>query len=143
MASRLLRLNPGVNSHSAFYTSSPGESAYNPHPHFTPLPPPPTLPALLRSSTCLQASQSTAFVDLKSSTQPFSGFSSVLSHIQLSCCLLTRCPALTHPSMLLPSTPILPTPLTSAVLDVQHYFTHFFFKEPPRLQPDSWQMLIR
>lgn len=75
-ASRLLGLKPRVNSHSAFYTSSPGESSHNPHPCFS-LPPHPR-PRLAREHL-----DPPLFADLESSTLPFSDFYSPLP--QSSC----------------------------------------------------------
>lgn len=101
--------------------------------------PSPPLPALALSSTCLQASRSTAYPGLKSSTSAFLWFFFPFSHIQLSCWLLTGWPALTNPSMPCPHSPTLPS-FTPDILDS---FTHTFFEEPLRLQPGFWQMLIR
>lgn len=110
-ASRLLRLKPRVNSHSAFYTS------HNPHPCFT-LPPRP-LPRLTREHL-----DPPLFADLESSTLPFSDFSSPPPNPAV---MLPPHPLPSLNSPPSPALPSLPTssphPPTPAVLDVKHYFS--------------------
>lgn len=101
---RLLRLKPGVNSHSAFYTSSPGESAHSSHPHFTlqPAAPHHSLPSRAPPLACEHHDLPLLWI-LKVQLGLFLVFLTFLPNIQLSCCLFTYCPALTHPSMPPPS----------------------------------------
>lgn len=99
--------------------------------------PQPPLPALARSSTCLQASRSARLCGSQKFNFPTLAF---LPFSPPPAVMLAPHPLPTLTSPVHAPALTLPHPLLLPFLILSH--THFL-EDPPRLQPGFWQMLIR